>query len=374
MLQLKAPALMHSRGLDYGSGTVLLPTRLLPSDCPHPIDLKSTKDSRQPSWKRLLDRYVAAPEQDHLLERSAVHDTHLLPHLGHTLAVNIRVSDIWRILASFKQHMTSGTVRSNTDTTVYVNDISFTIPCSWHGLPVVRADFEEDERLFRFYATAAIPAERLAQAICGINGLPTSTFEGCPVFASSVEGWSELRLPAALAFCAPPLEHLLLFESQTRWCKQYATSKLKVCQHLWEHADAIDCTAVDGGGKPVKILLRQVQESALGTPTTDYHFSALHDLFRTQFTGDDWSACETEDAYTLLLRSVGHEAREYATTDEDGRSGVVDAWFGLFGPQRARWLALWMLGNLQRNLCAGFALPWSFEALLEAPSGRCFVV
>ncbi|KAJ9419634.1 hypothetical protein FOXG_07064 [Fusarium oxysporum f. sp. lycopersici 4287] len=374
----------------YGAGTLSLPERFVDSPKaqvydPRGFNAAGSEHSDAPIWWHVLQFY-ASPEtcsrkEDSRRVRLAVGDCNwVLTDLGSGYAPEVRVADLWRILASFNPRAREYTHQPNTETSVHVCDLWISVPTSHRGRPVVFLSINPNT----VYAELLheIPTLGLATAICGGRGLePDQQCGGKKLYGSEAPDWSTVKFPLAMAFATIPPANRCFFMEQYEWAKGRLWAMIRVCHFLWDHADAID---LDESGTPVKVLLETMTEliderylEFQATRGLQWRAGGLMDLVQGRIAApsflDSKGFVEIEDAVTLLEKSGLYTKDDEEFWDNDGLNHIVDDWWGCFGERRAKWIALLMMLTLLQNMNMALLLPESFNALFHSPTGTCII-
>ena len=317
-------------------------------------------------------RYRAAgASSDSRTHRVPIREVPWCPDFGGALAIEVPVIDVWSIIASFNPHYSSYTNMPNTDTEIHVADLWLSVPGTFHGLPLVRTTFRP-ELAFAPLDHSHVPDEGFAQAMCGSAGL--------------APGWDVVRVPLAFAFALMPVQNRCYFAAQHGWLAARGARMATVAHFLWDHADAADCTAEQ---LPVKVLWEEAAalfESERGragvSPMLKYRLASLVAVaqggllaaLREPGGADASAVVEIEDAVELLDKADAYGEGDRVFWDDDGKNQIVDDWWGRFGPDRARWVALDMTIKLLLNMADAMVFPKSSSALLHAGTGNCFII
>jgi len=385
----------------YGAGTLSLPERFLSTPGAqayvprrfHPTVLdaeyrvvENLDDSNAPVWWHVLQFYGnpeirSGEETDPRCAPVAVRDCKWVStEVGTGYAPEIRVADLWRILASFNPNSRDYTNQPNTKTSVHVCDLWISVPTTFRGRPVVFMSINPDT----IWAVLPheIPSLALATAICGGRGLEPDQQCGRKLYGSAAPDWSAIKMPLVLAFATIPLGNRCFFMAQHEWAKTRVLAMIRVCHFLWDHADAID---LDESGTPVKVLFENIVELIEDRSLVNQEYRGLQwragglmELVQGRVSApsfldsDSEAFVELEDAMRLLEKSDSYTFSNEALWDEDGLNSIVDDWFGCFG-ERARWIALLMMLTLLQNMHRAFLLPESFDALFHSPTGTCII-
>lgn len=387
----EANVAMYTAGSDlYGAGTLSLPVRFVDSPepkayAPRPFN-RTGADPNAPVWWHVLQYYAPAENAgdggDTRRVAVAVGDCNWVStELGHGFAPEVRVAELWRILASYNPRARSYTHQSNTDTAVHVCDLWVSVPASHRGRPLVFMAIKPDTVSSEL--PHCIPDLALATAICGGRGLvPRKRCDGSMLYDSDAPDWSTIKMPLALAFVTIHADNRCFFSAQFEWASSRVAAMMRVCHYLWDHADAIDL--VDEAGKPVKVLFEELAAAMEDLNLTDLErrgvlwkvdglMGAVQDRIAEPSFMDGLPFLEIEYAVRLLEKSGEYSAADEACWDGDGLNRVVDEWWGYFGPERARWVALLMTLTLLGNLHMALLLPESFDALFHSPTGTCII-
>ncbi|KAG4261989.1 hypothetical protein FPRO03_11457 [Fusarium proliferatum] len=334
----------------YGAGTLSLPERFLYSPKAQVYDARGfnvvgSEHPDAPIWWHVLQFY-ASPEatphnEDIRRVPMAVCDCKWIStDLGSGYAPEVRVVDLWRILASFNPHKRDYTHQPNTKTSVHICDLWISVPTSHGDRPVVSLSINPNTH----YAEVPyeIPTLELATAICGGQGLkPDQRCGGKSLYGSEAPDWSTVKMPLAMAFATIPSANRCYFTAQCRWAKERLSAMIRVCQFLWDHADAID---LDESGMPVKVRVELMTELIDERfPEADgclqWGAGGLMDLVDGQIAEssflDSGEFIEIEDAVTLLEKSISYTKDDEKYLDNDGLNNIVDNWWGCFGKRRA---------------------------------------
>ncbi|KAL9585323.1 MAG: hypothetical protein Q9203_004293 [Teloschistes exilis] len=383
-LDLKLPP--RATAHHFSSGTISLPHMLLSNAETHTPIRGHLSLGQSPTWLWILKRYSEPGlVNDNRRSRLSVQDAIWCPLFGGAFVIEIPVVDIWRILSSFNPFFDSYTNEPNTETEMHVHDLWISVPSEFNGQPLVHINLRP-MTVFAPYDRATMPAEKLARAMCGGEGLAADTLCTKPLFGSSAGGWDLVKVPLAFAFTAIPVENRCYFLPQWEWLAQRSAAMIDVSFNLWDHADAID---LDDAGIPIKILWEEATallDRDHGRVNfvhdhIDWKLQTLKDavdasLLALMGNSNDKSVAfiEIEDAVELLVKANEYDASSKIPWDEDGQNQIVDDWWGRFGSDKARWVALHMTLKLLSNMRDALRFPSSFSSLLRSGSGRCFVV
>ncbi|KAL8691666.1 MAG: hypothetical protein Q9218_003166 [Villophora microphyllina] len=383
-LELKIPP--RATADHISSGTISLPHMLLSNPETHsPVRHRLALD-KCPAWLWVLNRYNE-PGLAHENRRSrlSVQDAIWCPSFGGAFAIEVPVVDIWRIISSFNPFFVNYTNEPNTETEMHVHDLWISVPLELNGQPLVHINLRPTT-IFAPYERATIPAKKLALAMCGGEGLTAETICTKRLFSSSAAGWELIKMPIAFAFATIPAENRCYFLEQWEWLAQRSAAMVDVCFYLWDHADAID---LDDVGTPIKILWEEAtalldrdhDRINFIREHIDWKLQALRDTVNAALlaligTPDEGSGAfvEIEDAVELLMEANEYDASNRIPWDEDGQNQIIDDWWGRFGPDKARWVALHMTLKLLSNMRNALRVPSSFSPLLRSGTGKCFVV
>ena len=338
-----------------------------------------------PIWWHVLQFYASSEtssrEDDARRVPVAVGDCNWVStELGSGYAPEVRVADLWRILASYNPRAREYTHQPNTETSVHICDLWISMSTPHRGRPVVSLSVNPDTCYAKL--PHEIPTLGLATAICGGRGLePDQQCGGKKLYGSQAPDWNNVKMPLALAFATIPAANRCFFMAQYEWAKGRLSAMIPVCHFLWDHADAID---LDDSGTPVKVLLETMNElideryldfqEHLGL---QWRAGGLMDLVQGRIAApsflDSEGFVEIEDAVTLLEKSSSYTKDEEKFRDDDGLNRIVDDWWGCFGERRAKWIALLMMLTLLQNMNMALLLPKSFDALFHSPKGTCII-
>ncbi|KAF9766560.1 hypothetical protein IL306_001014 [Fusarium sp. DS 682] len=374
----------------YGAGALSLPERFIESPKAQVYDPRGfNADQREhadaPIWWHVLQFY-AAPES--FLHKE---DTRCVPvavgkcnwvstELGSGYAPEVRVTDLWRILASYNPNAREYTHQPNTPTSVHICDLWVSVPTAHRGRPVVFLSINRDTA----YADLPheIPTLGLATAICGGRGLePDQQCGGKRLYGSEAPDWSTVKMPLAMAFATIPPSNRCFFMAQYVWAKRRLSAMIRVCHFLWDHADAID---LDESGTPVKVLFETMTE-LIDVNVLEFQelrglqwkAAGLMDLVQGRIAAPSFleseGFVEIEDAVNLLEKSGSYTKDDEEFLDHDGLNRIVDDWWGCFGERRAKWIALLMMLTLLQNMNQALLLPEPFDALFHSPTGTCII-
>ncbi|KAI4248753.1 MAG: hypothetical protein LQ352_005817 [Teloschistes flavicans] len=370
----------------FSAATVSLPHMLLSNPETHSPIRGHLALGQSPTWLWVLNRYgEPGLVNDHRRSRLSVQDAIWCPLFGGAFAVEIPVVDIWRIISSFNPFFDSYTNEPNTETEMHVHDLWISVPTELNGQPLVHMNLRPTT-IFAPYNRATMPAVKLARAMCGGEGLTADTLCTKPLFRSSAGGWDLVKVPIAFAFTMIPVENRCYFLAQWEWLARRSAAMIDVSFYLWDHADAID---LDDTGIPIKILWEEAMglldrddgRVTLVHDHIDWKLQAIRDtvdaaLLALLGNPDDVSVAfvEIEDAVELLVKASEYDASNKVSWDEDGQNQIVDDWWGRFGPDKARWVALHMTLKLLSNMRNALRFPSSFSPLIRSGTGKCFVV
>ncbi|KAL9581280.1 MAG: hypothetical protein Q9212_003989 [Teloschistes hypoglaucus] len=384
VLHLRLPPRATAQHLS--SGTISLPHMLLSNPETHSPIRAHLSLGQSPTWLWVLNRYCEPGlVNDNRRSRLSVQDAIWCPLFGGAFAIEIPVVDIWRILSSFNPFFDSYTNEHNTETEMHVHDLWISVPSEFNGQPLVHMNLRP-MTVFAPYERASMPEEKLARAMCGGEGLAADTLCTEPLFGSSAGGWDLVKVPLAFAFAVIPAENRCFFLPQWEWLAQRSAAMIDVSFNLWDHADAID---LDNTGIPIKILWEEATallDRDHGRVNfvhdhIDWKLQALRDavdaaLLVLMDNANDSSVAfiEIEDAVELLVKANEYDASSKVPWDEDGQNQIVDDWWGRFGSDKARWVALHMTLKLLSNMRDALRFPSSFSPLLRSGTGKCFVV
>ncbi|KAK5048282.1 hypothetical protein LTR84_005952 [Exophiala bonariae] len=394
-LGFRAPAMILPSGKpDFSCGTIKLPKTLFDIPTHHAYhheqmvarSEKFASAPNQPAWRYILGRYSVDPEKNLLMKELPVHEATWCSDYGGLFAVEIPVVDVWRIIGSYNRHFRNSEDRLRSENEIHVQDLWISVPGALHGKPLVRMVFREGSILPDH--ELRIPSRAYAAAMCGLSQLSPDTVGGRRLFSSAAPYWETIKVPLVLAFTLLPIENRCFFEEQYRWVVERIAAMVKVNEALWDHADAID---LDDHDVPIKVRLRELaatkflkdvdinQAQNANHYTTDSRFERLNDLAQRQLrTWEDFceggDSIELEDAVFLLERSNTYAPTDFRALNEDGETEVLRDWWGRFGEERARWIALAMTAKLLLNMCQSFTLPATFSSLLHQPSSTVFLV
>ena len=390
VLDFKSPKRLLPNGRpNYSSGTLFLPTRLLCTPTTHQIGEHDRVPPPAPIWATVLARYQSEGPTDTRRQRIPVAEASWCPKSSDfegAIAIEVPVVDVWRILASFNPYYANYTNEPNTETEVHVHDLWISVPARLDGKPLVRLALRP-ETAFAPYDRAQIPDAAFADTMCGGAGLAPDTMCGRTVYASRMPGWDVIRVGQAFAFALVPQQNRCYFAEQWRWLARRTACMVTVCHYLWDHANAID---LDNNQVPVKVQWEEtvsqleIKDGAVAhvmgamswrlqvlVPVVQ---SGLQAALRSQGDGPEASV-EIEDAVGLLMRSDQYKsADDRVFWDDDGKNRIVDDWWGLFGAEKARWIALDMTIKLILNMSDALVFPESFGELLHSGSGTCLIV
>ena len=386
-LQLESPRrLLPSGKPDYGSGSIVVPKRLISTpDAHQALGEDRRQDFDGPPWTRVLVRYRAAEAGgDSRTHRVPVQRVPWCPAFGGALAIEVPVVDVWRIIASFNPHYVNYTNMPNTATEIHVADLWLSVPDAFRGLPLVRMTFRP-EVAFAPLSRTVVPDAAFARAMCGGAGLAPDAACGRTVYASRAPGWDTVRVPLALGLAVVPAPNRCYFAEQHAWLAARAARMAAVAHFLWDHAEAADCTAEQ---VPVKVVWEEAAalfEAERGrggvSPMLKYRLASLVAVAQGGLLAalrepgaDDSAWVEIEDAVELLDKADTYEEADRVFWDDEGVNQIVDDWWGRFGPDRARWVALDMTIKLLLNMADALVFHESFSSLLHAGTGNCFIV
>ena len=377
---------------DYNSGTISLPTRLTSTASEYRLPQEWDRKAPPPIWTWVLSRYqdsgLGHMPTDARRQRVSVQHAVWCSDYGGAFAIEVPVIDVWRIIASYNPHFANWTTTDNTDTEIHVHNLWISVPSSLHGKPLVHMTLRENRMDFPPYEFAYVPSEDFAVAMCGVGGLqPDRSCNDVAVYSSNESGWDQIRVPLALAFTKVPMQNRCYFPEQQKWLDARSSAMLTVCHYLWDHAEAID---IEENGIPVKVIIEEVAahrkyvNDSRGysdrSKSVSWRLASLENVVQAGLQASLRSGegnpdfIEIEDAIDLLEKADGYKDEDRLLRDEDGMNNVVEDWWGRFGPERARWVALDMMVKLLLNLGNHLAFPDSFGALLHSGTGTCFVV
>ena len=265
-----------------------------------------------------------------------------------------------------------------------MHDLWISVPGRIAGQPLVRMTRRSDTA-FAPYSHAQIPAAAFADAMCGGVGLPPDPMCGFAVYKSSAPGWEVIRVGMAFAFALVPPQNRCYFREQWDWLAARAYHMVTVCDFLWDHADATD---LDEHAVPIKVWWEETKaqlEMADGKVdrvygTIGWRLSSLVPPAQSGLraalreTGGNDAFVEVENAVELLMKCDKYAAGDRVYWDDDGKNKIVDDWWGLLGPDLARWVALDMTIRMILNMTEVLIFPDPFSALLKAGAGTCLIV
>jgi hypothetical protein len=385
-LQIAGTKQLPSKRLDYSSATIKLPTRIFCSLARHILQhpRPTSFPPKQPTWDALLSYYTniidKVPQVDRWQE-IPIQTAAWYPKEGGSFAAEVPVTEVWRLMASYVReaiHTVIPGIVVHPETKLFVGDAALTVADNLQGNPVVRVEFMDHAKVkFAGYGLREICSEQLAAAMCGGLGLPPDR-----LYRSKAAGWDFVPLPEAFAFTNVSRDvqgTVCLFAEHYNWAYAQIGHMMGVCKHLWDHAESIDCIA---DGVPIKVLLEQFQElRTLGGNWLSFPNwkvmqlqEGVNDYFSTSGSTQEEDSVEIEDAIFLVQEASKYTKQDAAPWDEDGMNKIVDDWWGRFGADRARWIALELGLKIFGNVVDSVLLPDPFTALLHSPTGSCFVV
>ena len=328
-----------------------MPKRLFCIPEAHSLDDRERLDAAAPTWARVLARYKVHSVQDKRKERVPISEAIWCPSSATSegaFAIQVPVVDVWRIIASFNPFYANYTNEPNTKTEIHVHDLWLSVPGHLEGQPLVRWTMRP-ETAFAPYDRAFVPDEAFADAMCGGAGLAPDQMCGRTVYSSSMPGWEVVRVEKAFAFTLIPAQNRCYFHEQWAWLGQRIVHMASVVDYLWDHAEASD---LDEQQVPIKVRWEGVKEdlqihdgavkhvrSTVGYRLLNF-VSEVQSGLQAALRASDSAFVEVEDAVELLMRSEKYANKDRVFWDDDGMNQIVDDWWGLFGPDRARWIAI----------------------------------
>ena len=313
----------------------------------------------------------------------------------NTFMAHIPVSEIWRLIASFKTD--NGTMHSLSDGHIFLMNMTLHIVGMEQDQPVFRIKFRPLSKDFGNYCA---PPLGLADAMCGRSHIPIQpglSGEFLTNQSSNVQ-LSALPLPFALVTVVIPKDWRVIPYRHAAWLSKELETLRRISHLLWDHEDAIDLSEQE---VPIKVLLQELSSylegvdlrltSAPSSATADetgtpiqkqlHRFdsqtlpSCRHHLFKSTkafFASPERKEepIEIEDVLRLLKRPQPKVV--------DLRFGlvekkVVEEWWAYFGEPRARWIALALMLNAMANLTDVELLSSRYDVLLDSASGLCYL-
>ena len=312
----------------------------------------------------------------------------------NTFMAHIPVSEIWRLIASFKP---------DDETKWYLQQgdkISFmTINMTLHI-----SGMEHDEPIFRVKSRPVIkdfgvcyaPPLGLADAMCGRSHIPIQPGLSGEILTnqSSTVRLSALPLPFALATVIIPRKWRVIPYRHAAWLSKELETLRRISHSLWDHEDAIDLSERE---IPIKVLLQEFSSyladfdlrvtcapssaavDDIKRPLQEFNSSELpscrHHLFRSTeafFASPEQKEqpIEVEDVLRLLKRPQPEVVDLINGLVE---KDVTNEWWAYFGEGRARWIALALMLNTMANLTDVEVLSSCYDVLLDSTSGLCYL-
>lgn len=311
---------------------------------------------------------------------------------------HIPVSEIWRLIASFKIDDEAQThLHLQPNGHILLMNMTLRTAGMEHDQPIFRIQFRP---LIKDFGNSCAPPLGLADAMCGRSHIPIQPGLSGEILTnqSSKVQLSAIPLPFALATVVIPREWRVILYRHAVWLSKQLETLRRIAHSLWDHEDAIDLSKQE---VPIKVLLQELSSylervdlrltstfssataSEMGTPIQGRlrKLSSLrlpscrHSLLESTtaffaFSEQKDEPIEVEDVLRLLNRP---QPEIVDLTFGLVRKDVVEEWWAYFGEPRARWIALALMLNTMANLTDVEFLPAEYDVLLDSASGLCYL-
>ena len=310
----------------------------------------------------------------------------------NTFMAHIPVSEIWRLIASFKPddeikwYSQQGGKISFMNMTLHISGME-------HDKPIFRVKFGP---VIKDFGGFHAPPLGLADAMCGRSHIPIQPGLSGEILTnqSSTVRLSALPLPFALATVVIPRKWRVIPYRHATWLSKELETLRRISHSLWDHEDAIDLSEQE---IPIKVLLQEFSSYFEGVdlrvtsapssaavddierPLQVFNSSRLpscrHHLFKSTkafFASPEQKEqpIEVEDVLRLLKRP---QPEVVDLIDGLVEKDVTDEWWAYFGEGRARWIALALMLNAMANLTDVEVLSGWYDVLLDSASGLCYL-
>ena len=313
----------------------------------------------------------------------------------NTFMAHIPVSEIWRLIASFKTNY--GTkLHSQTDGQIFLINMILHIAGMEQDQPIFRIKFRP---LTKDPGNSCAPPLGLADAMCGRSHIPIQPGLSGEILTnqSSEVQLSALPLPFALATVVIPIKWRVIPYRHAAWLSKEMETLRRISHSLWDHEDAIDLSEQE---IPIKVLLQELSSYLEGddlrltsapSSAADETGTPLQQQLQ-EFRSLELPSCrhyllestkaffasaeqkeeriEVEDVLRLLKRPQPKVVDlRFGLVEKD----VLEEWWAYFGMPRARWIALALMLNAMANLTDVELLSDRYDVLLDSASGLCYL-
>lgn len=313
-----------------------------------------------------------------------------------TFMAHIPVSEIWRLIASFKGD--DGTMlHSQPDGQIFLMNMTLHIVGMEQDQPIFRIKFRP---LLKDYGNYCAPPLGLADAMCGRSHIPIQPGLSGEILTnqSSNVQLSALPLPLALVTVVIPKKWRVIPYRHAAWLSKELETLRRISHSLWDHEDAIDLSDQE---IPIKVLLQELSSylegfdlrltsapssaapnetgtpiqqplldfDSLRVPSCRYH---LLESTKAFFASPEQKEkpIEVEDVLRLLKRPQPKVVDlRFGLVEKE----IVEEWWTYFGEPRARWIALALMLNAMANLTDVEILSSRYDVLLDSASGLCYL-
>lgn len=311
---------------------------------------------------------------------------------------HISVSEIWRLIASFKtDDENEPNLHLQPNGHIMLMNMALRFAGMDYDQPIFRTEFKP---LIKDFGNSCAPPLGPADAMCGRSHIPIQPGVSGEILTNqpSRVQLSAIPLPFALATVVIPKRWRVILDRHAVWLSKELETLRRIAHSLWDHEDAIDLSQLE---VPIKVLLQELSSYLKGgdlrltsmpsSATTDETGTPIQQR-RQKFHSLELPSCrhhllqsakaffaspeqkgepiEVEDVLRLLKRpqpevvDLGFELVEKA---------IVEEWWAYFGEPRARWIALALMLNIMANLTDVEFLPAEYDVLLDANSGLCYL-
>lgn len=406
------------------AGWIALPVKIFRSDQAHRFRLadKAPDLDGQSSWYKILHqvariqyqvndgfrsqampapkpyRFTQPFRQDPRLYYIPLSTAPWFSEAPNTFMAHIPVSEIWRLIASFKtDDETETELHSQPDGQIFLKNMALHITGMEHDQPIFRIKFKP---LIKDFGNFCAPPLGLADAMCGRSHIPIQPGLSGEILTnqSSKVQLSAVPLPFALVTVVIPKKWRVITYRHAAWLSKELETLRRISHSLWDHEDAIDLSEQE---VPIKVLLQELSSylEVIDLKLTSAPLSAAADETGTSIQK------RLQEFQSLMLPSCRHHLLEstkafFASPEQkeepievedvlrllkrpqpevvDLRFGlvekdVVEKWWAYVGEPRARWIALALMLNAMANLTDVEILPGRYNVLLDSASGLCYL-